>query len=60
MKRKRPLTLEQATLKAVSYERRKEKASRLVEMAFWKSGRHFEALLAPWESLQIFFRMIRV
>ncbi|HTB92383.1 MAG TPA: YkvA family protein [Candidatus Sulfotelmatobacter sp.] len=59
MKRKTPLTFEQATFKAVSYERQKEKASRLVETAFRKSGRHFEPLLASWESLQIFFRMIR-
>jgi uncharacterized membrane protein YkvA (DUF1232 family) len=59
MKRKTPLTFEQATFKAVSYERQKEKVSRLVETAFRKSGRHFESLLASWESLQIFFRMIR-
>lgn len=59
MNRKTSLTFEQATLKAVSYGRQKEKAGRLVETAARKSRRHFEPLLASWESLQIFFRMIR-
>lgn len=59
MRKKAPLTFEQATLKAVSYERKREKVGRLVETAVRKSGRHFDSLLASWESLQIFFRMIR-
>lgn len=59
MKTRTPLTFDQATLKAVSYIGRKEKLLRLVEIANRRSERYYESLLAPWESLQIFFRMIR-
>jgi uncharacterized membrane protein YkvA (DUF1232 family) len=59
MKKKAPLTFEQATLKAASYVGRKEKLRRLLEVASSKSERYYESLLAPWESLQIFIRMIR-
>jgi uncharacterized membrane protein YkvA (DUF1232 family) len=59
MKKKAPLTFEQASLKAASYVRRREKLSRLLEVATRKSERYYESLLAPWESLQIFIRMIR-
>ena len=59
MKKKTPLTFEQATLRAASYAGRREKLRRLVEVASSKSKRHYESLLAPWESLQIFIRMIR-
>jgi uncharacterized membrane protein YkvA (DUF1232 family) len=59
MKKKTPLTFEQAMLKAASYVERKERLRRLLEIASKKSQRYYESLLAPWESLQIFFRMIR-
>jgi uncharacterized membrane protein YkvA (DUF1232 family) len=59
MKEKTPFTFEQAMLKAESYVGRKEKLRRLIEIARRKSQRHYESLLVPWESLQIFFRMIR-
>lgn len=59
MKEKTPITFELATLKAASYIERKEKLLRLLEIGSRKSGRYYESLLASWESLQIFFRMIR-
>jgi hypothetical protein len=54
MKKKTPLTFEQATLKAASYVGRQEKLRSLLEVASSKSKRYYESLLAPWESLQIF------
>ena len=59
MKKKTPLTFEQATSKAAWYDGRREKLRRLLDSAAAKSERNFELLLAPWESLQLFFRMIR-
>jgi uncharacterized membrane protein YkvA (DUF1232 family) len=59
MKNKIPLSFEQATLNAASYLGRKEKLFRVLEIASSKSERYYESLLAQWESLQIFFRMIR-
>jgi uncharacterized membrane protein YkvA (DUF1232 family) len=59
MKEKIPITFDQATLKAASYIGRKEKLLRLLEIATGKSERYYESLLASWESLQIFFRVIR-
>jgi uncharacterized membrane protein YkvA (DUF1232 family) len=59
MKKKAPLTFKQATLRAASYVGSKEKLRRLLEIASKKSEGYYESLLAPWESLQIFFRMIR-
>jgi len=59
MKTRTPLTFDQATLKATSYLGRKEKLRRLLQIASRRSERYYESLLAPWESLQIFFRMIR-
>jgi uncharacterized membrane protein YkvA (DUF1232 family) len=59
MKKKPPLTFEQATLKAGSYDGHQEKLRRLLERASYKSERHYESLLASWESFQTFFRMIR-
>jgi uncharacterized membrane protein YkvA (DUF1232 family) len=59
MNKKIPLTFDQATLKAASYVRRKEKLFRLLQIATGKAERYYESLLASWESLQIFFRMIR-
>jgi uncharacterized membrane protein YkvA (DUF1232 family) len=59
MKRKAALTFEQAELKAESYVRHKEKLNWLLEKATRKSARYYEFLLAPWESLQIFLRLLR-
>ncbi|HET7109218.1 MAG TPA: YkvA family protein [Candidatus Acidoferrum sp.] len=59
MKKKPSLTFEQATIKAAWYEGRPEKLRRLLDAAAGKSHRNFDLLLAPWESLQLFFRMIR-
>ena len=59
MKRKAPLTFDEAKLKAESYIARKEKLRGLLEVASRKSERFYDSLLAPWESLQIFIRMIR-
>jgi uncharacterized membrane protein YkvA (DUF1232 family) len=57
--KKIPLTFEQAALRAASYIGRDEKLLRLLEIANCKSQRSYESLLAQWECLQIFFRMIR-
>ena len=59
MEKKTPFTFELAMLKAESYVGRKEKLVRLSEIANRKSERYYEFLLAPWESLQTFLRMIR-
>ena len=59
MEKKTPLTFELAMLKAESYVGRKQKLSRLIEIASRKSERYYESLQSPWESLQIFLRMIR-
>jgi uncharacterized membrane protein YkvA (DUF1232 family) len=59
MKRRPALTLEQAAIKAELYVRHKEKLLWLLEKATRKSAQHYEFLLAPWESLQIFFRLLR-
>jgi uncharacterized membrane protein YkvA (DUF1232 family) len=57
---KRPaLTFERAKLRAESYLRHKEKLGWLLEKATRKSAQHYEFLLAPWESLQIFLRLLR-
>jgi|ERR1700674_11544 len=59
MKKKAPLTFEQATIKAESYVGRKEKLLWLLEKAIRKSEQYYELLLAPWESLQILLRLLR-
>ena len=59
MEKRTPFTFELAMLKAESYVGRKGKLLRLIEIANRKSERYYESLLAPWENLQIFFRMIR-
>jgi hypothetical protein len=59
VKKKAPLTLEQATIKAAPYVRYKEKLLWLLEKATRKSQRCYEFLLAPWESWQIFLRLLR-
>src|SRR5712692_4532734 len=59
MKKKSPLTFEQATIRAESYVGHKEKLLSLLEKAARKSEKCYEFLLAPWESLQIFLRLLR-
>lgn len=59
MKKRATLTFEQAAIKAELYLRHKEKLLWLVEEANRKSAEYYEFLLAPWESLQIFFRLLR-
>ena len=59
MKRKTPLTIEQAALRAALYVQHNRALSRLIKLASNKSERHYESLIASWESLQIFIRMIR-
>jgi uncharacterized membrane protein YkvA (DUF1232 family) len=59
MKNKPPLTFEQAMLNAESYLGHKDKLRGLLEVTSNKAKRYYESLLAPWESLQIFIRMVR-
>ena len=59
MKKRPALTFEQAEIRAGSYLRHKEKLLWLLEKATRKSAQYYEFLLAPWESLQIFLRLIR-
>jgi uncharacterized membrane protein YkvA (DUF1232 family) len=59
MKKRPALTFEQAEIRAGSYLRHKEKLLWLLERATRKSAQYYEFLLAPWESLQIFFRLLR-
>jgi uncharacterized membrane protein YkvA (DUF1232 family) len=59
MKDKTPLTFEGAMRRAASYVDRKGRLCRLLASARGKSERHSEDLLAVWETLQIFLRMIR-
>jgi uncharacterized membrane protein YkvA (DUF1232 family) len=59
MKEKALLTFEQAKTKAESYVQQKEKLLGLLEKATRKSAQCYESLLAPWESLQIFLRLLR-
>jgi uncharacterized membrane protein YkvA (DUF1232 family) len=59
MKKKAPLTLERATMRAVPYVRHKKKLLWLLEKATLKSQQSYEFLLAPWECLQIFLRLLR-
>ena len=59
MKKRAALTFEQAEIKAKSFLRHKERLLWLLEKADRKSAQHYEFLLAPWESLQIFLRLLR-
>jgi hypothetical protein len=59
MKQKAALTFEQAKIRAESYVRHKEKLLWLIEKAGHKSVQCYEFLLAQWESLQIFLRLLR-
>jgi uncharacterized membrane protein YkvA (DUF1232 family) len=54
-----PLTFEQATIRAESYVGHEEKLRCLLEEATRKSEECYEFLLATWESLQIFIRLLR-
>jgi uncharacterized membrane protein YkvA (DUF1232 family) len=53
------LTFEQATIRAESYVGHEEKLRCLLEKAARKSEKCYEFLLGPWESLQIFLRLLR-
>jgi uncharacterized membrane protein YkvA (DUF1232 family) len=59
MKEKAALTFEQAAVIAESYVGNREKTLCLLENATRKSAQCYEFLLAPWESLQIFLRLLR-
>jgi uncharacterized membrane protein YkvA (DUF1232 family) len=59
MKKKAPLTLEQATIKAAPYVRHEKKLLWLLEKATRQSAQCYEFLLAPWESWQTFLRLLR-
>jgi len=59
VKKKAPLTIEQAAIKAAPYVRHKKKLLWLLEKATRKSQQCYEFLLAPWECLQIFLRLLR-
>lgn len=52
-------TLEQAQAKAEEFVSSKNKLARLLCVSMRKAKLNYEFLLAPWESLQILFRMIR-
>jgi uncharacterized membrane protein YkvA (DUF1232 family) len=57
---KKPLTFEQAMRKAeLLYVGDKGRMLWLIEKATNKAERHYESLLAAWESLQILLRLIR-
>ena len=53
------VTFEQARISAESYVGHEEKLCCLLEKAARKSEKCYEFLLAPWESLQIFLRLLR-
>jgi uncharacterized membrane protein YkvA (DUF1232 family) len=53
------LTFEQARIRAESYVGHEEKLRCLLEKATRKSEKCYEFLLGPWESLQIFLRLLR-
>jgi uncharacterized membrane protein YkvA (DUF1232 family) len=57
--RQRPaLTYERAKIRAEAYLRHEKKLVWLLEKATRKSAQHYEFLLEPWETLQIFFRLL--
>ena len=59
MPKKIPLTFEQARTNAELYMRHKERLCLLLEKATRKAERHYESLLGPCESFQMFIRLIR-
>jgi uncharacterized membrane protein YkvA (DUF1232 family) len=59
MKKKVPLTFEEAKLKAQKFAEDEKKLLSLVEKAARKSEQSYEFLLGPWESLQTFLRLLR-
>src|SRR6516162_1213641 len=54
-----PFTFEQATIRAELYVGHEERLRCLLEKATRKSEKCYEFLLGPWESLQIFLRLLR-
>jgi uncharacterized membrane protein YkvA (DUF1232 family) len=52
-------TFEEAQTKAEEFVSSKNKLARLLCVSMRKAKQNYEFLLAPWESLQILFRMIR-
>jgi uncharacterized membrane protein YkvA (DUF1232 family) len=59
IKKKTPFTFEEARIKAESYAGEEKKLLSLVEKATRKFEQYYELLLAPWESLQTFLRLLR-
>jgi uncharacterized membrane protein YkvA (DUF1232 family) len=55
----KPLTFEEANLRAALYIQHHRTLSRLTALALRKSERHYQSLMASWETLQLFIRMIR-
>ena len=58
MKEKAALTFEQAMINAESYVRHQDRLPSLLEKATHKSAQCYEFLLASWETLQIFLRLL--
>jgi hypothetical protein len=54
-----PLTYEQAVKEAQSYIDHKEKLHELLDEVNGKAEQHEEFLIAAWENLQIFVRLLR-
>ena len=59
MPMKTVLTFERAMTRAESYVGHKEKLPWLLDKATRKAEQHYESLVASWESLQVFIRLIR-
>lgn len=59
MPNKTPLTFEQAMTRAESFVSHKKKLPWLLDRAVRKAEKHYESLLASWESFHIFIRLIR-
>lgn len=53
------VTFEQAKVRATEYLNSEKKMRWLLSQAHRKARRNYEFLLGPWESLQIFFRLVR-
>jgi uncharacterized membrane protein YkvA (DUF1232 family) len=56
---KRALTFERAMTRAELFVDHKERLPWLLGKATHKAKEHYESLLASWESLQVFIRLIR-
>ena len=53
------LTFERAMTRAESYVNHKGRLPWLLDKATHKAEQHYQSLLASWESLQVFIRLIR-